>query len=162
MSGKSIEFSTEETTAPWQYRLTLWFIRQILDVADAMAYWTDKLEEWAKNRWGGYSNQRIGHDGRPWCEDLAPHYQDYQNRIGDVQPGDIVTFNWNDDTNSPDTTTFFTLGDDKLNVVRRLKSCVDNWPECHSGGYDPRCCRFPKSCSASIFDPTGYKDEDLV
>lgn len=30
---------------------------------------------------------------------------------------------------------------------RRLKSCIEEWPECYSGGYDPRCCRFPKSCS---------------
>lgn len=30
----------------------------------------------------------------------------------------------------------------------REPSCVENWPECYSGGYDPRCCRFPKSCSA--------------
>jgi hypothetical protein len=25
--------------------------------------------------------------------------------------------------------------------------CVEAWPECEDGGYDPRCCRFPKSCS---------------
>lgn len=29
----------------------------------------------------------------------------------------------------------------------RNPHCVENWPECYSGGYDPRCCRFPKSCS---------------
>lgn len=29
----------------------------------------------------------------------------------------------------------------------RDPECVANWPECWSGGYDPRCCRFPKSCS---------------
>lgn len=34
---------------------------------------------------------------------------------------------------------------------RRLAVCVRDWPECESGGYDPRCCRFPKSCS-----PHGY------
>lgn len=28
------------------------------------------------------------------------------------------------------------------------KTCRDRWPECESGLYDPRCCRFPKSCSA--------------
>ena len=27
-------------------------------------------------------------------------------------------------------------------------TCVEQWPECVSFGYDPRCCRFPKSCSA--------------
>jgi len=29
----------------------------------------------------------------------------------------------------------------------RQRACVDNWPGCESGGYDPHCCRFPKSCS---------------
>jgi len=29
----------------------------------------------------------------------------------------------------------------------RDPECVERWPDCHSGGYDPRCCRFPKSCS---------------
>ena len=27
-------------------------------------------------------------------------------------------------------------------------ACLARWPECHPGEYDPRCCRFPKSCSA--------------
>jgi hypothetical protein len=25
--------------------------------------------------------------------------------------------------------------------------CRAGWPEAFNGGYDPRCCRFPKSCS---------------
>jgi hypothetical protein len=25
--------------------------------------------------------------------------------------------------------------------------CVAQWPDCQDGAYDPRCCRFPKSCS---------------
>lgn len=29
----------------------------------------------------------------------------------------------------------------------RDPECVEAWPGCFSGGYDPRCCRFPKSCS---------------
>ena len=32
-------------------------------------------------------------------------------------------------------------------INRRLKECVANWSECYSGGYNPSCCRFPKSCS---------------
>ena len=32
-------------------------------------------------------------------------------------------------------------------VPYREAECVKRWPECESGGYDPRCCRFPKSCS---------------
>lgn len=30
----------------------------------------------------------------------------------------------------------------------RDPDCVAAWPECEAGKYDPRCCRFPKSCSA--------------
>lgn len=35
--------------------------------------------------------------------------------------------------------------------TRRLRTCVENWPEAESGEYNPACCRFPKSCS-----PHGY------
>lgn len=28
--------------------------------------------------------------------------------------------------------------------------CIENWPDCYEGGYDPRCCRFPKSCSCTV------------
>jgi hypothetical protein len=33
-------------------------------------------------------------------------------------------------------------------VDTRDPECVKKWPECESMAYDPRCCRFPKSCSA--------------
>lgn len=36
----------------------------------------------------------------------------------------------------------------------RIKACVEAWPGCRSGEYNPRCCRFPKSCSC-----TSYRDE---
>ncbi|AEC53103.1 hypothetical protein SCRM01_157c [Synechococcus phage S-CRM01] len=29
----------------------------------------------------------------------------------------------------------------------RDPECIANWPDCTNGGYDPKCCRFPKSCS---------------
>lgn len=32
----------------------------------------------------------------------------------------------------------------------RDPACVERWPEAESFAYDPRCCRFPKSCSATI------------
>jgi len=32
-------------------------------------------------------------------------------------------------------------------VDARDPECVKRWPDCHSEGYDSRCCRFPKSCS---------------
>jgi hypothetical protein len=31
----------------------------------------------------------------------------------------------------------------------RDPECVARWPECVPDGYDPRCCRFPKSCSCA-------------
>lgn len=33
----------------------------------------------------------------------------------------------------------------------RDPDCVQRWPDCYSGGYDSRCCRFPKSCSCGGF-----------
>lgn len=33
-------------------------------------------------------------------------------------------------------------------VDERDPQCVKAWPGCHSFGFDPKCCRFPKSCSA--------------
>src|SRR5688572_8120434 len=38
-------------------------------------------------------------------------------------------------------------------MTRRLKTCVEAWPECETGQYNPHCCRFPKSCSCTIYDP---------
>jgi hypothetical protein len=29
----------------------------------------------------------------------------------------------------------------------RDPECVARWPGCRDGEYDPKCCRFPKSCS---------------
>lgn len=43
----------------------------------------------------------------------------------------------------------------------RLRSCVEAWSDCETGGYHPSCCRFPKSCSATIYDATTAKPEDL-
>jgi hypothetical protein len=44
---------------------------------------------------------------------------------------------------------------------RRLLACVQAWPECEEGTYDPRCCRFPKSCSATVYDPAQVADDEL-
>jgi hypothetical protein len=30
---------------------------------------------------------------------------------------------------------------------QRDAECIERWPDCWNGGYDPKCCRFPKSCS---------------
>ena len=43
---------------------------------------------------------------------------------------------------------------------RRLRACVERWPLAEiEGGYDPRCCRFPKSCSASVYDDQVTEDD---
>lgn len=45
---------------------------------------------------------------------------------------------------------------------RRLRACVEQWPGAEiDGDYDPRCCRFPKSCSASVYDEAHVTDDDL-
>jgi hypothetical protein len=44
---------------------------------------------------------------------------------------------------------------------RRLLACVEAWPECETGLYDPRCCRFPKSCSCTVYDEQYVTDADL-
>lgn len=45
--------------------------------------------------------------------------------------------------------------------TRRLKACVDEWPDCEEGEYHPLCCRFPKSCSCTVYDPERVSPEDL-
>lgn len=44
---------------------------------------------------------------------------------------------------------------------RRLRACVEAWPEAETMMYDPRCCRFPKSCSATVYDEEYVTEEDL-
>jgi hypothetical protein len=40
---------------------------------------------------------------------------------------------------------------------RRNPHCEEAWPDCWDGGYDPRCCRWPKSCSCNV-----VPDQDLA
>jgi hypothetical protein len=42
----------------------------------------------------------------------------------------------------------------------RLRSCVEEWPECYEGGYNPKCYRFPKSCSCTAY-PDNTAPEEL-
>lgn len=43
---------------------------------------------------------------------------------------------------------------------RRLRVCIEAWPECEADGYNPRCCRFPKSCSCTVY-PDDIEDDAL-
>lgn len=45
--------------------------------------------------------------------------------------------------------------------VRRAKSCVETWPGADSGEYNPACCRFPKSCSATSVRNRVYTETKL-
>lgn len=45
--------------------------------------------------------------------------------------------------------------------LRRLRTCVEQWPDAQTGSYDPRCCRFPKSCSATVYDAERVAEGDL-
>lgn len=44
----------------------------------------------------------------------------------------------------------------------RDPECVERWPECVPDGYDPRCCRFPKSCSCAHAIPLPQAGEGAV
>lgn len=48
-----------------------------------------------------------------------------------------------------------------MNEQRRLRICVEAWPECESGAYNPASCRFPKSCSCTIYNELHITEIDL-
>ncbi|MEJ6554043.1 hypothetical protein PQI51_03270 [Microbacterium esteraromaticum] len=52
-------------------------------------------------------------------------------------------------------------GETPPTLKRRLRSCVEQWPGCETGAYNPACCRFPKSCSATVYDESRATDADL-
>lgn len=79
---------------------------------------------------------------------------------------------WQDPEESPDLWPQSTSDRDKVTCEacratftaapeRRLRGCVENWPEAETGAYDPRCCRFPKSCSATVYDKGTVTEEQL-
>lgn len=35
----------------------------------------------------------------------------------------------------------------------RHAACVEAWPDCREGEYNPYCCRFPKSCRCDVGEP---------
>lgn len=37
-------------------------------------------------------------------------------------------------------------------LPERYPACIASWPECRDGDFEPRCCRFPKSCSCNVAD----------
>lgn len=51
--------------------------------------------------------------------------------------------------------------DNRTSEPRRLKSCVEAWPECETGEYNPSCCRFPKSCSSTVYSEEHVTEDDL-
>jgi hypothetical protein len=59
-----------------------------------------------------------------------------------------------------DTSLTVTKLPEEVGRRRRLRSCVEEWPECYEGGYNPKCCRFPKSCSCTAY-PDNTPPEEL-
>lgn len=43
----------------------------------------------------------------------------------------------------------------------RIRACVEAWPGCEDGAYDPKCCRFPKSRSCTAYDSEQVTEEYL-
>lgn len=39
------------------------------------------------------------------------------------------------------------LGGEQPSKWRRNPACIERWPDCADGEYNPACCRFPKACS---------------
>lgn len=63
------------------------------------------------------------------------------NVFDSAQPEDIIK---QDDLGEPIKTEL----PNQLDIARRrLKRCIERWPEAEVFMYDPRCCRFPKNCS---------------
>ena len=50
---------------------------------------------------------------------------------------------------------------DHLGRRLRLRACVERWPGCVEGEYNPACCRFPKSCSCTIYHEESTAVTDL-
>lgn len=44
---------------------------------------------------------------------------------------------------------------------RRLRECVEAWPDCATGDYNPSCCRWPKSCACTVYGPDEVTEDDL-
>lgn len=82
--------------------------------------------------------------------------------------GVLKPYDWTDDPNMSEEETMERFNElEPVEVVgppdEREPECVANWPECYSGGYDPRCCRFPKSCSVETIQKRliNYQPNDL-
>lgn len=76
-----------------------------------------------------------------WCEDDWPCITSRLRAALAVSPAPLVL--------------------DEAKPRRRLRACVEAWPDCESGDYNPSCCRFPKSCSAGVYDLDRIQDEGL-
>ena len=77
-------------------------------------------------------------------------------RGGDVHADERHTWPPRDDDY-----TAAAINRDQEQPRRRLRTCVENWPDAETGAYHPSCCRFPKSCSATVYDKQRVTDDDL-
>ena len=69
-----------------------------------------------------------------------------------VWPNDTYNVSWDTQRRLVSETDILYWLDNPITETDRTDTrdpnCVKNWPDCYSGGYNPACCRFPKSCSA--------------
>lgn len=87
---------------------------------------------------------RDGQVDRYWirCTQLGPHTEHEDSNTGLTWPREAET------PAAPEP-------------PRRLRACVENWPDAETGAYHPSCCRFPKSCSAAVYDEERVTEADL-
>lgn len=74
-------------------------------------------------------------------------------RSGDNMTGGLGINHGDDVAPGTELPEEFELGDG----VRRDSRCVEAWAWCESGEYNPYCCRFPKSCSATSVPNRVYR-----
>lgn len=83
-----------------------------------------------------------------WCDKTHKHF--YRLARWGPTKGDVYLF-FCYHCNLPCVIPKYKFREPQLVLVdERDPSCVEGWPECVDGEYDPRCCRFPKSCSAGF------------
>lgn len=96
---------------------------------------------------------------------LADMLDDIRSALRSMEPGGPLDFSaaeegaWQWRQLPPAVRLWASTGDAPIVMSapadKRDPECVQRWPECASGEYNPACCRFPKSCSCDVLGRTG-------